>query len=74
MLCKYYIFHLFGCSAADSKQDPCEDNNKVLLLVAVAAFTLSLSTQRDIKVSVVVRATKLIKIVVDIIYHYYYPI
>lgn len=65
MLCKHYIFHIFGCSAADSKQDPCEDNNKVFLLVAVAAFTLSLSTKRYIKVSVVVRAAK---------HHYYYPI
>lgn len=63
---KQYVNVFLHYSAADSKQDPCEDNNKVLLLVAVAAFTLSLSTKCDAKVSVVVHATKLIKIVVDI--------
>lgn len=34
----------------------------MLRLVAVAAFTLSLRTKRDIKVSVVVRATKILRL------------
>ncbi|KAF3628570.1 putative DNA polymerase delta subunit 4-like [Capsicum annuum] len=49
---KQYINVFLHYSAADSKQDPCEDNNRVLLLVAVAAFTLSLSTKHDIKEAV----------------------
>lgn len=68
------MFRLFGCSAADSKQDHCDDTNKMLLHVAVATFTLSLRTKRDTKVSAVVHATKLIKIAIDIMYHHhYYP-
>ncbi|KAK4739682.1 hypothetical protein R3W88_003379 [Solanum pinnatisectum] len=49
---KQYINVFLHNSTAYSKQDPCGDNNKVLLLVAVAAFTLSLSTKRDIKETV----------------------
>ncbi|XP_060167773.1 separase isoform X1 [Lycium barbarum] len=44
---KQYVNIFLQYSAADSKQEPCEDNNKVLLLVAVAAFALSLRTKRD---------------------------
>ncbi|CAN4108060.1 unnamed protein product [Withania somnifera] len=49
---KQYVNVFLHYSAADSKQDPCEDNNKVLPLVAVAAFTLSLSTKCDTKETV----------------------
>ncbi|KAK4339952.1 hypothetical protein RND71_041414 [Anisodus tanguticus] len=49
---KQYVNVFRHYSAADSKQDPSEDNNKVLLLVAVAAFTLSLRTNRDTKETV----------------------
>ncbi|KAJ8572579.1 hypothetical protein K7X08_009090 [Anisodus acutangulus] len=44
---KQYVNVFLYYSAADSKQNLSEDNNKVLLLVAVCAFTLSLRTKRD---------------------------
>ncbi|CAN4110641.1 unnamed protein product [Withania somnifera] len=49
---KQYVNVFLHYSAADGKQDSCEDSNKVLLLVAVGAFTLSLSTKSDTKETV----------------------
>ncbi|XP_070034034.1 separase isoform X2 [Nicotiana tomentosiformis] len=49
---KQYINVFLHHSAADSKQDHCDDTNKMLLHVAVATFTLSLRTKRDTKETV----------------------
>lgn len=45
----WWVLVGYWCSAPDSKQDVCDDNNRSIL-VAVAAFTLSFRTKHNIQV------------------------